>query len=130
MLRGNHFNHGFSDADWRAAKDEARQAIVARARLRGQITYSELVQNIRSVRLEPHDVRLSHMLGEISSEEDAAGRGMLTVLVVHKVGDMQPGDGFYELAKTLGRDTRDVLKCWVDEMHRVHAVWSRSEPNR
>ena len=30
------------------------------------------------------------MLGEISSEEDA-GRGMLTGLVVHKQGDMQPG---------------------------------------
>ena len=50
---------------------------------------------------------------------------MLTVIVVHKVGDMQPGPGFFELAKSLGRDTRDPLKCWVDELHHVHAVWSK-----
>ena len=50
------------------------------------------------------------MLGEISSEEDAAGRGMLTVLVVHRAGDMQPGPGFFELAKQLGRNTSNILK--------------------
>ena len=68
--------------------------------------------------------RLFHMLGEISSAEDADGRGMLTVVVVHKVGDMQPGPGFFELAKSLGRDTGDILKCWVAELHKVHAYWS------
>ena len=67
------------------------------------------------------------LLGQIPSEEDAAGRGMLTVIVVHKVGDMQPGPGFFELAKSLGRDTRDPLKCWVDELHHVHAVWSKHD---
>ena len=36
-----------------------------------------------------------------------AGRGMLSVIVVHKVGDMQPGPGFFQLAKKLGRDTSD-----------------------
>jgi hypothetical protein len=54
---------------------------------------------------------------------------MLTVVVVHKVGDMQPGPGFFELAKMLGRDTGDILKCWVNELHRVHAVWS-NQPSR
>jgi hypothetical protein len=78
--------------------------------------------------LQPHDPRLFHLLGEISSEEDAAGRGMLTVIVVHKVGDMQPGPGFFELAKLLGRDTTDPLRCWVDELHRVHAVWAKHSP--
>ena len=128
MLRGGDFDHGFSCIDWQAAKEEARQAMIARAKLRGMISYSDLVSAIHSVKLDAHDVRLSHMLGEISSEEDAAGRGMLTVVVVHKVGDMQPGAGFYELAKKLGRDTRDVLACWVDELHRVHAIWSENPP--
>jgi molybdopterin synthase catalytic subunit len=64
-----------------------------------------LVKKIKSIKLDAHDPRLFHMLGEISSEEDTAGRGMLTVVVVHKVGDMQPGPGFFELAKHLGRDT-------------------------
>ena len=48
---------------------------------------------------------------------------MLTVIVVHKEGDMQPGPGFFELARELGRDTGDVLKCWVDEVRKVHAAW-------
>jgi molybdopterin synthase catalytic subunit len=89
------------------------------------IPYSNLVKQIRSIKLEAHDPRLFHMLGEISSEEDAAGRGMLTVVVVHSDGDMQPGPGFFELAKQLGRDTSNILKCWVNELHKVHAVWSK-----
>jgi hypothetical protein len=39
------------------------------------------------------------LLGQIPSEEDAAGRGMLTVIVVHKVGDMQPSPGFFASKK-------------------------------
>ena len=88
------------------------------------IPYSDLVRHITSIKIEAYDMRLTHMLGEISSEEDAAGRGMLTVVVVHKHGDMQPGPGFFELAKRLGRNTKDIMKCWVGELHKVHAVWS------
>ena len=123
MLRKN-FSHGFSQTEWNSAKDEARSIMIGRARVRGMISYSDLVQQIHAIHLEPHDPRLAHLLGEISSEEDAAGRGMLTVLVVHKVGDMEPGDGFFELANSLGRDTSDLTKCWIEELHRVHAVWS------
>jgi molybdopterin synthase catalytic subunit len=93
--------------------------------VRGMISYSDLVKHIQTIKLDAHDPRLFHMLGEISSDEDAAGRGMLSVLVVHKVGDMQPGTGFFELAKQLGRNTSNILKCWVDELHKVHSVWSK-----
>jgi len=116
--------YGFSQAEWDAAKQEIRNLMVARAKVRGMIPYSELVSKIKAVHLEPHDQRLFHLLGEVSSEEDAAGRGMLSVVVVHKSGDMQPGPGFFELAKKLGRNTSDILKCWVDELKKVHAVWS------
>jgi hypothetical protein len=50
---------------------------------------------------------------------------MLSVVVVHKVGDMQPGPGFFEFAKELGRDTRNILERWVNELHKVHSVWSK-----
>lgn len=123
MLRDG-LKHGFAQSDWDAAKEEARTIMIERAKLRGMIPYSQLVRQIKSIKIEAHDPRLFHMLGEISSEEDAAGRGMLTVLVVHKVGDMQPGPGFFELAKLLGRNTSNILKCWVDELHKVHAIWS------
>ena len=100
--------------------------MIDRAKVRGMIPYSDLVKQSTSIKMDAYDTRLFHMLGEISSEEDAAGRGMLTVVVVHKHGDMQPGPGFFELAKRFGRETKDVMKCWVDELHKVHAVWSKS----
>ena len=98
--------------------------MVERAKVRGMIPYSELAASIHAARLAPHDQRLFHLLGELSSAEDIEGRGMLSVLVVHKSGDMQPGPGFFELAGQLGRDTTDILRCWITELHRVHAVWS------
>ncbi len=51
-------------------------------------------------------------------------RGMLTVIVVHRDGDMEPGPGFFELARELGRDTSDILRCWIEELKKVHKVWS------
>ena len=116
--------YGFPLSTWKAAKKEATDLMAARANVRGMIPYSELVRGIRSIRLEAHDKRLFHMLGEISTDEDVAGRGMLSVVVVHKVGDMQPGPGFFELAEQLGRDTSDILKCWVEELRKVHGYWS------
>lgn len=115
--------YGYSIADWNKAKEEMRQILIEMAKVRGMIAYSELVSQIRTIQMKPESYALADMLGEISSEEDAAGRGMLTVIVVHKSGDMQPGVGFFELAKELGRDTSDILKCWVDELKKVHAYW-------
>jgi len=124
MLRSG-VKNGFAQADWDAAKKEARSVMIDRAKVRGMIPYSDLVKEIKAIKLDAHDPRLFHLLGEISSDEDGAGRGMLTVVVVHKVGDMQPGPGFFELAKSLGRNTSNILKCWVEELHKVHAVWSK-----
>lgn len=114
----------FSQSQWDQAKSEAREILVERAKMGSTITYSDLAEGIRSISLEARDQRLFHLLGEISSEENAAGRGMLSVIVVHKVGDKQPGTGFFDLADRLGRDTSDIVKCWVDELKKVFAVWS------
>jgi hypothetical protein len=116
--------HGFDNSDWESAKREVKEILIERAKIRGMISYSELVENIRTIEVEAHDIRLFHLLGEVSSKEEAEGRGMLTVIVVHKVGDMQPGPGFFELAGQLGKDTSDILKCWVEELHKVHRYWS------
>ena len=111
------------EAAWNVAKGEARNMMIGRAKLRGMIPYSELAASIKIFASELM-TNAFLALGEISTEEDAAGRGMLSVIVVHKVGDMQPGPGFFELAKQLGRDTSDIVKCWVEELKRVHAFWS------
>jgi len=116
--------YGYPLADWEKAKEEMRYVLSERAKVRGMIPYSELVQKVQSIVFEPDSFAFHAMLGEISREEDAAGRGMLSVIVVHKYGDMQPGKGFFELAKELGRDTKDILACWVEEFNKVHAFWS------
>ena len=117
--------YGFELADWDAAKEEMRQALIQTAKRKDTIPYSELVEQVESIRLEPDAFALAHMLGEISTSEHSEGRGMLTVLVVHKDGDKQPGPGFFELAKQLGRDTSDSVICWVNELNTVHEYWSR-----
>ena len=88
------------------------------------VSSRKLAAAIRTLDLEPQSTHLAHMLGEISSAEDAAGRGMLTVVVVHKSGDGMPGAGFFELARSLGRDTGDKVAFWASELRKVHATWS------
>jgi hypothetical protein len=117
--------YGYAIERWNEAKSEVRQNLVERARRGGTIPYSELVEQVMAIRLEPDSYALAHMLGEVS-EEDAAGRGMLSVIVVHKDGDMQPGPGFFQLAKKPGRDTTDRTICWIEELRQVHGHWSGS----
>lgn len=115
---------GFDLSTWERAKDEVKSLLIERAKHRGMIPYSDLVRQIKSINIEAHDQRLFYLLGEVSTEEHSEGRGMLTVIVVHKYGDMQPGPGFFDLAKQLVKDTSDILSCWVKELKNVHGYWS------
>lgn len=114
---------GFTEAQWSMAKAEAKAILAKYAKRRQMIPYSDFVRELRTIQLEHRDPRLFHFLGEISVEENETGRGMLTALVVHKHGDMQPGPGFFELAKKLGHKTSDVEKFWIDEVKKVFAAW-------
>lgn len=125
-MKRENYEHGFPIVHWEAAKAEARQAMITAASRRDVITYSALVAEIRTVDLEPHSPQLAHMLGEISTVEHAAGRGMLTVVVVHKSGDQRPGPGFFKLARALGHDTTDHVTFWVAELEKVYGVWAAS----
>jgi hypothetical protein len=89
------------------------------------IAYSDLVDHVQTIKLHANDHALAAMLGEISEESDAQGRGMLTVLVVHKTGDMRPGPGFFELARKLDRDITDVDRCWIEEFKLVLRAYGR-----
>lgn len=110
---------------WNAAKEEIRRVLVERAKARAMIPYSELVGLVRSVNFNAYDQRLFAILGQVSMDEHQAGRPLLSVLVVHKTGDMQPGEGFFELAESLGRNTSDVLKAWIAEVQKVYQHWNR-----
>lgn len=84
------------------------------AREGGTISYEDLVADAGI----PPDLHLAPLLREISTEEDAAGRGMLTAVVVRRSTGL-PGGGFFDLAARLGRDTTDRDRCWRDEHARV-----------
>lgn len=115
--------YGFELQDWETAKAEMRDVLIEQAKVGGTVSYSDLVKQITAIALEANSYAFFVMLGENSTEEDAEGRGMLSVIVVHKEGDMQPGRGFFELAAELGRDTSDKERCWVEELNEVYRVW-------
>lgn len=115
-------HHGVPLHLWSNTKEKIRKVLEDIARRRSLISYSDLVGRVKSVPLTPDSRALHEMLGEISIEEDIGGRGMLSVLVVHKVGDQKPGRGFFELASRLGRDATDTDACWVSELNVVYRV--------
>ncbi len=115
--------YGFTIKEWGEAKKEMRRVLIECAKARGVIPYSDLVLRIKTIKINPEAYALGAMLGEISSEEDSKGHGMLSVIVVHKHGDYQPGPGFFDLAKDLGRNTSNILECWIEELHKVHDYW-------
>jgi hypothetical protein len=114
---------GYPEGKWNAAKEEIRAILIATAKAQGTIAYSELVKKVNAIEIPVRGHVISSILDEISSDEDAQGRGLLSVVVVHKHGDTLPGPGFFKLARARGRDTSDVTKCWIEELKRVHAYW-------
>ena len=123
--------HGIADSEWSAAVKEITSILSDRARNyinRETISYSDLYNQIHHLVQSPsltgpEDHRFHKMLGEVSRNEHKTGRGMLSVLVVHKGGDMMPGPGFFELAQELGYHFVDELTFWSNEFNRVLKAW-------
>lgn len=116
--------HGYPEAEWVRAREEATAVLTAVARSRDVIPYSDLAVRITSISFLPRDQRFFFLLREVSAEEHRAGRGMLTAVVVHKRGDFKPGPGFFELARGLGLDATDTDRLWVEQITKVHDYWS------
>ena len=95
------------------------------ARNRETITYTELA---RKVGLYGDMPRLFRILDDINRDGHAAGRPMLSAIVVGASG--MPGKGFFRLARSLslyrGIDDR---KFWQDEVRRVHNHWGTGRAN-
>jgi hypothetical protein len=120
---------GYSRREWETAREAARLILIDRATSQETISYSELVARVPlHPPLEPDSCALAHMLGEISRMEDEAGFGLLSVIVVHKDGDMMPGAGFFELAENLGKRVEDRTEFWVKELQRVYAERKQPSP--
>jgi hypothetical protein len=117
--------YGLPDETWRAAKKEIRALLVTAARRRQLVPYSDVTAQLTSYSFDPDDPRFHSLLDAVSTEEDERGRGLLTVVVVHKTGDMRPGPGFFDLARDRGRSTTEIEKTWAEELARVQKYWSK-----
>ena len=111
-------------SEWNIAKKEIKHILsnLAQEHEFKLITYSELTLEVTSINFDPDDLAFHHILGEVSEEEDIAGRGMLTAIVVLKDTKI-PGSGFFKLAKKLGRDITDHYDCWYQEINKVRRSW-------
>lgn len=116
----------FAPETWNAAKAEIRDLLIDSAKRQDTIAYSDLVARVNSIHFNAYDQRLFAMLGQISVDESDAGRPLLSVVVVHKTGDMRPGPGFFDLAKSLGRDTSNIDKVWTSELKEVFKHWRKA----
>ena len=104
--------------------------LIAAARYRGTVTYQELADLI-GLPLQGNymGTEIGHYLGEISRNEvEQGGRPMLSVIAVRTSGQL--GDGFFDLARQLGRlhgagevEQRRFMQA---EQDAVYETWHRS----
>jgi len=115
---------------WERTKQEMKSIIIEYAKRAAMITYSELLNKEISLKLNMEQIDhrniMAQLLGEISQEEDKAGRGMLSAIVIHKNGSMEPGQGFFNYAQLLGKDISNPIQFWVREVQKVHNYWCNS----
>lgn len=100
--------------------------LVKAARAREFVHYAELAEMLNIDRDNPHfGAQVGKVLGQISEDEVAAGRPMISAIVVSK-DTMLPGYGFFTLGQEL-RQTEpgeDDLAFAVRQIRRVHDHWS------
>ena len=98
----------------RAARDQGRTSYAAVAKEIGMDTTGEGWR-----------YQMGPLLDEVSRYEHGQGRPQLSVVVVREdIG--RPGEGFFTLAKELGKfDGVDEDAFFVEELKAVHAEWKR-----
>jgi hypothetical protein len=118
---------GYPARAWHQAKREVKTVLIGQAKARSVISYFEVAARVTAIKLGPDSLALRTMLREIGAEENAAGRGMLSALVVDRSGQREPDMGFFELASQLGKNTSKIMWCWLKELKRVFNCWSRAK---
>jgi hypothetical protein len=107
----------------KALKSEIRNILVKYARRGETITYKQLVEQVQTYRMHWQCKTLDETLVDISADENAAGRGMLSVVVIHSGGDRLPGLRFFAQAKELGRSGKSEREIWDLEVQAVQNFW-------
>jgi len=84
------------------------------------------------VPLDPHSALMNHLLGAVFEQEHGAQCPALTALVTHKYGDLEPGTGFYEMARALGYRYRQAERYlfWAEAVQDVFKEYGRTRAAR
>jgi hypothetical protein len=111
---------------WTEAKRQAVEILSAYARERDTISYKQFVTHIKAIPgLRYHgDKRLDCLLDEISVEEEGAGRGHISALVVQASVPSIPSDGFFDLVRerhSAGLGRREIFEVERDAVWAAHA---------
>ena len=114
--------YGHPLEEWEQAREEVRRLLIQCAKDDRTTTYSELVCEIHTIALTPRSRKLAELLNQVASAEHAAGRGILSAVVVSKSRGI-PGSGFFKLAEELGEQFSDKREFWNKERNRVVDYW-------
>jgi len=113
-------------------EEKIREKLVEVAKKQTNITYQKLSDECK-LRLDmsnpDHNNQLAHMLGNISFDEHLSRRRMLSAVVFRSDTNM-PGEGFFNLAKELGKlktsaKEKDKLDFFVSELKELYAFWKK-----
>ena len=107
------------------AMHQARRIIWQRGRTGSDVRYGELADLLGIHRRSP---AFFELLDALCIEEARVGGPMITALVVNKRTRM-PGQRFFALAKSLGRDVPKLREFAAGERQRV-VEWIRAHPER
>ena len=105
---------------------EVYERLVRAARAREFVHYGELAKMLGIDMDNPHfGAQVGKVLGEISEDEVANGRPMLSAIVVSK-DDMLPGRGFFKLGQELHQvdPGEDEIAFAIRQIRRVHEYWA------
>ena len=106
-------------------KEQIRDMLIKAAKNRKVVHYAEVGKLLNFSMDNPsHRVELGSILGEISTEEHESERPLLSAVVVHRE-DYLPGEGFFNLARELGkqRPDEDNDTFYANELKRVFDAW-------
>jgi hypothetical protein len=120
MAHDHHRDDGVDsgeDAAWSAVLERVRSILTEVARAGTTLTYAELRERlgVSVPHRGPRD--LAALLRAASLAEEAAGRGLVSAVVVGPSG--RPGAGWFRLAAEAGRDVGDRERAWRRERARL-----------
>ena len=107
------------------------ERLVKAARAREFVHYGELAKMLGIDMDNPHfGAQVGKVLGQISEDEVAAGRPMISAIVVSR-DTMLPGSGFFKLGQELHRTQsgEDEMGFAVRQIKQVHDYWSSATPS-